>query len=74
MKETLELIRKGKVEGSIVTSFYQYGYESVHILYDYVTKGIRPKKERIPSYLMLVNRKNLKTYASTLQKEKMHVE
>ena len=74
MKETLELIREGKVEGSIVTSFYQYGYESVHILYDYVTRGVRPEKERIPSYLVLVNRKNLNTYASALQKEKMHVE
>ena len=74
MKETLELIREGKVEGSIVTSFYQYGYESVHILYDYVTRGVRPEKERIPSYLVLVNKKNLNTYASALQKEKMHVE
>ena len=74
MKETLELIQSGKVEGSIVTSFYQYGYESIHILYDYVVKGIQPEKKKIPSYLMLVNRDNLKTYAASLEKEEKHVE
>lgn len=74
MKETLELIQEGKVEGSIVTSFYQYGYESVHILYAYVREGTEPEKKKIPSYLMLVNKDNLKTYASSLEKEEKHVE
>ena len=74
MKETLELIQEGKVEGSIVTSFYQYGYESVHILYAYVREVTEPEKKKIPSYLMLVNKDNLKTYASSLEKEEKHVE
>ena len=38
MKETLELIREGKVEGSIVTSFYQYGYYMIMLPGEYGRK------------------------------------
>lgn len=67
MEETIALLREGKIEGSIVTSFYQYGYDSVKILYDYIEHGKKPKEE-LASKLILVNKDNLSTYKKVLGK------
>lgn len=67
MNDTISLIKEGKIQGSIVTSFYQYGYESVHVLYDYVKDHKKPSAKRIPAKIMLVNKDNIKTYKKDLQ-------
>lgn len=62
MKDTLNLIKEGKVKGSVVTSFYNYGYEGVKILYDRVVHGINPESSQIGAKLMLINRDNIASY------------
>lgn len=67
MDATISLIKEGKIEGSIVTSFYQYGYDSVKILYDYVENGKKPEEE-IAAKIILVNRDNLTKYKKVIGK------
>lgn len=62
MKDTLNLIKEGKVKGSVVTSFYNYGYEGVKILYDRVVHGVNPESSQIGAKLMLINRDNIASY------------
>lgn len=67
MKETLEYIKQGKIDGSVVTSFYQYGYEAVYLLYDYVSEHKKPQKDRMASRMVLVTKDNLTTYEKALE-------
>lgn len=67
MNNTISLIKQGKIEGSIVTSFYEYGYESVYVLYDYVKYHMKPVAKRIPAKIILVNKHNINTYKKELQ-------
>lgn len=57
---TLELIRSGDIDGSIVTSFYQYGYNGVQILYDYTVNNVRPTDPEVS--LILLDAENLDHY------------
>ena len=57
----LELIREGKADGIVVTSFYQYGYRSVELLYDYLVNGKMPPQQE-KTDLQIVDRTNVDTY------------
>ncbi len=60
MPVTLQLIRDGKIDGSVVTSFYQYGYQGVKMLYEYLTYGKRP--QNIDTNLIIVDKENIDNY------------
>lgn len=61
MPVNLELVREEKVDGIVATSFYQYGYHSVELLYDYLVNGnIPPEQEKTD--LQIVDRSNVETY------------
>ena len=61
MPVNLELVREGKADGIVATSFYQYGYHSVELLYDYLVNGnIPPEQEKTD--LQIVDRSNVETY------------
>lgn len=62
MKDTLALIKEGKVKGSVVTSFYNYGYEGVKLLYARVVNKENPKNPQIGAKLMLINQDNIASY------------
>ena len=66
MDTTLNYIRSGKIDASIVTSFYQYGYKSVYQMYDYVTKGTAAKQDD-QIKLMIVNKDNVDSYKEDLK-------
>lgn len=38
-EDTIKLIKEGKITGSVVTSFYEYGFSSVEVLYEYIKNG-----------------------------------
>ena len=57
---TLEAIYQGQVDGSIVTSFYDYGYKSVEAIYQYLENGFYPN-EMNPD-ITLVNKESLEHY------------
>lgn len=64
--EVMEMIRQGNVDGSIVASFYEYGYRSVEMLYAYITEGKKPE-ERIQDVIMImVTKDNIDTYQEEL--------
>lgn len=67
MDDTVKMIKEGKIAGSIVTSFYRYGYDSVEMLYEYVRNGKEPVKELQPAQILLLNKGNLKTYEKELK-------
>lgn len=58
--DTIELIRDGSIDGSIVTSFYQYGYKGASILYDYAVNSVRPSDPEVS--LILLTKDNLESY------------
>ena len=62
MKDTLALIKEGKVKGSVVTSFYNYGYDGVKILYEHVVNEKNPENAQIGAKLMLLNDENIASY------------
>ena len=67
IERCVKMIKEGKIAGSIVTSFYRYGYDSVEMLYEYVRNGKEPVKELQPAQILLLNKGNLKTYEKELK-------
>jgi ribose transport system substrate-binding protein len=67
--ETLDLIRSGDLDGTIVTSFFNYGYQAVYWLYQHVTQGKKPAKVDNDAGTILVNRGNINNYADALKKK-----
>lgn len=66
MDETIQLIKEKKINGSIVVSFYDYGYQSVEMLYE----KIKNKQQSVSSIhyakLILVTANNVETYKKEL--------
>lgn len=60
--EVMELIEQGKIEGSIVASFYDYGYDSVKFLYEYITEQKEPQQRVQDVELVLVKQDNVHKY------------
>lgn len=40
LDSTLDGVKSGDIDGTVVTSFYDYGYESVEIILDYLNDGM----------------------------------
>lgn len=68
MEDTVKMIKDGRIAGSIVTSFYRYGYDSVDMLYEYVKNGKEPAKKLHPAQILLLKKDNLATYEKELKK------
>ena len=64
--EVMEMIRQGKVDGSIVASFYEYGYRSVEMLYAYITEGRKPEERVQDVVMIMVTKENIDTYQKEL--------
>lgn len=62
MESTLNLIKSKQIDGTVATSFYDYGYQSVQILLDYINKQIEPKNKVISPKLFIINEGNVDTY------------
>lgn len=62
MPSTLKDIKEGKVDGTIVTSFYDYGYKSVKMLLEYIQDKKEPINKIFSPTLVLVTKDNVDTY------------
>ena len=62
MPSTLEMIKNGKIDGTVATSFYDYGYQGVEMLLEYINKGVEPSQKVYSPSLLIVNRENVNTY------------
>lgn len=61
MEDTIQLIKEGKIKGSVVTSFYNYGYEAVYLLYDAVVNHKTLEDPVIGAQLQLIDKAYLNT-------------
>ena len=67
MPETIELIKEGQIDGSVVTSFYNYGYEATNWLYDYLVNGKELTQTVNSVKLILVTNENVSSYQEELK-------
>lgn len=67
MPETIELIKDGQIDGSVVTSFYNYGYEATNWLYDYLVEGKELTQTVNSVKLILVTSENVFSYQEELK-------
>ena len=67
MPETIELIKDGQIDGSVVTSFYNYGYEATNWLYDYLVNGKELTQTVNSIKLILVTNENVSSYQEELK-------
>ena len=68
--ETLDLIRSGDMDGTSVTSFFNYGYQATYWLYQHITQGKKPARVINDAGTILVNRGNINNYANALKVKK----
>ncbi len=67
VEETLDLVRKGEIEGTVVTSFYNYGYQATYWLYQHITEGKVPEKVNNDAGTIMVTKENIDTYGPSLR-------
>ncbi len=67
VEETLDLIRSGKLDGTVVTSFFNYGYQAAYWLYQNVTEGKKPETVINDAGTIIVNNENIDSYADALK-------
>lgn len=67
IQETKDLIASGKVEGTIVCSFYNYGYQAMHWLHQHLTEGRVPVKKINDVGTIIVTKESLATYGDELK-------
>lgn len=67
--ETKELIGSGELEGTIVTSFYNYGYQAAYWLYQNITEGKTPENVVNDAGTIMLTQENLDTYEDQLREK-----
>lgn len=67
MEATIRLLKENKINGTITTSFYDYGFETVKYLNEYFISG-EAKKEIIPATIQLVTPENAEEYVNAVQR------
>ncbi len=70
IQETLDLVRAGSIDGTVVTSFFNYGYQAAYWLYQNITEGKKPAKINNDAGTIMVNNSNIDTYAAQLKVKK----
>lgn len=67
MPSTIRLIEDKQIDGSVVTSFYNYGYEATILIYDYLVKGKQLSNKINSVKLVLVTSENVSNYQEGLK-------
>lgn len=71
IEETLALIDEGLLDGTVVTSFFNYGYQSAYWLYQHITEGLVPDEIINDAGTILVTAENKASYFEQLQEKKV---
>lgn len=66
-EETLDLIRKGELDGTVATSFYNYGYQAAYWLYQNITEGKTPENVVNDAGTIIITADNVDTYGEALR-------
>lgn len=67
--ENLDLIQSGDLDGAVVSSFYNYGYQAAYWLYQNITEGRTPSGKRNDAGTYLVTKENVATYGALLKQK-----
>lgn len=70
IEETLDLINKGDIDGTVVTSFFNYGYQAAYWLYQNITEGKTPSQVYNDAGTIMVNNSNIDSYGVLLKIKK----
>jgi ABC-type sugar transport system substrate-binding protein len=70
INETLDLIRSGGIDGTVVTSFFNYGYQASYWLYQNIKSGKTPKSVKNDAGTILVGKGNIDSYKASLMVKK----
>lgn len=62
MEDTIQWIQEGEIQGSVVTSFYNYGYDAVYLLYEAVVEKKTIEDPVIAAKLQLLKKDSLNEY------------
>ena len=65
--ENIQCIRDGKIKGTVVVSFWNYGYQAAYWLYQNITEGRVPEQEVNDAGTMMVTMDNIDTYEEQLK-------
>lgn len=66
-QEILDLIRDGKVYGTMSQNYYRMGYQAAQWIVDYKTEGKEPAEKINDSGTVFVNKDNADTFGETLR-------
>lgn len=67
MRDNINLIKQGKIDGIVVTSFYHYGYQSVYLIDRYRKEGNTLAESVQDITLLMVTQENVNTYEEELK-------
>ena len=67
IEETLDLIRSGGMDGTVATSFFNYGYQATYWLYQNITEGKKPKQIVNDTGTIIITTANVDTYGDALR-------
>lgn len=65
--ETLQLIREGKIYGTMTQNFYRMGYSAAQWLMEYTLNGVEPAEKVNDSGTVLVTLENIDTFQEELR-------
>lgn len=65
--ETLDLIRNGGMDGTVATSFFNYGYQATYWLYQHITEGKVPAQVINDAGTIIITSENVDTYGDALR-------
>lgn len=66
-EETLDLIRKDELDGTVATSFFNYGYQAAYWLYQNITEGKKPEQVVNDAGTIIVTKENIDSYSEALK-------
>lgn len=66
-EETLDLIRKDELDGTVATSFFNYGYQAAYWLYQNITEGKKPEQVINDAGTIIITKENIDTYGDALK-------
>ena len=64
--ETMDLLASGDIDGTVVSSFFNYGYQAAYWLYQNVTEGRTPTTKSNDAGTYMVTIENMETYNDLL--------
>lgn len=67
IEETLDLIRNNGLDGTVATSFFNYGYQATYWLYQHIMEGKVPAQVINDAGTIIITAENVDTYSDALR-------